>query len=476
MSRPSSLSARAAAAALAVRRVLRVAVVLWAGATLAAVPDDFAEGLLLRPAGDAPLQKVELPLAVYAGTVRADLGDLRVFAPDGSEVPHALVPRAGAAPAQGFEGLPIFPLPAAAAAASGLDVRVDAAGAVVSVQGAPAAGTDSRTWLVDTGTAGPAVRELLLRFAGTGDVLGTVDIDGGATLQALGPRVRGAQLARLRHAGRTLEQLRVPLPAGSARYLRLVLSLEANGDVPAPVLTTVLGRRAADAVPAPRLAPWTTAAGGQATDGWLTFHLGARLPLQAIELDPGVDNSFVLARVECRDDERDDAAAWRSLGTMNAYRLRRGDVLRGSDPFPVPGATCARLRVRADAGTLPASARLRVAWLPADLWFLRRGDGEHLLAFGSNLAAPAPLPLAALRAEIAGAAANPAGMVGTPGEVGEVGSAAIGAARALGGSERRQATPPVDWQQVTLWGVLVLGVVLVAVLALRVLRDPAPRA
>ena len=44
------------------------------------------------------------------------------------------------------------------------------------------------------------------------------------------------------------------------------------------------------------------------------------------------------------------------------------------------------------------------------------------------------------------------------------------------GDERRQAKPPVDWQQVTLWGVLVLGVALVAVLALRVLRDPAPRA
>ncbi len=458
---------------------------VWIGVALcactganAALPDDFAEGLALRPTGDAPLQRIELPFAVYAGSARRDLGDVRVFAPDGSEVPYALVARTASASAPSFEAVPIFPLPAAAASASAIDVRVDSAGAVVSVQGAPAASADVRTWLVDTGAAGPPVRELLLRFAGEGDVLGSIDVDGGATLQAFAARVRGAQVARLRHEGRALDQLRVALPSGDTRYLRLTLRLEGDAATSPPALEAVLARRATQAGPAPRHTPWLR---GRASEGRIAFDLGARLPLQAVELDLGVDNSFVLAQFECRDrSEREgEQAVWQPLGVARIHRLRRGATVQRSEPVPVAGVHCVQLRVHAGAAsgnagegrvaTLPAEATLRAAWLPAELWFLRRGDGEHLLAFGANLVAPAPLPLAALRAD----AGHDAAAAGTG--IADVGEAGIGGTRTLGGADRRQATPPIDWKQSVLWMVLLAGVALVVLLAWRVMRDTPAR-
>ena len=52
-------------------------------------PQDFAYGLSLR-ASDAPIQTYALPLEVYRGVTRADLGDLRVFNEAREEVPHAV--------------------------------------------------------------------------------------------------------------------------------------------------------------------------------------------------------------------------------------------------------------------------------------------------------------------------------------------------------------------------------------------------
>ena len=52
--------------------------------------NDFAYGIAVHPGKDAPLYRVRLPLAVYRGVTRSDLGDLRVFNSGGALVPHEL--------------------------------------------------------------------------------------------------------------------------------------------------------------------------------------------------------------------------------------------------------------------------------------------------------------------------------------------------------------------------------------------------
>ena len=458
----------------ALRRGLCLVALLTACASARAdvlTPSDFAEGLTVVPVGDAPVQRIELPLAIYAGAVRSDLGDLRVFDPSGAQMPYSIVERSDPPAAiSGFEPLPIFPLPAAALSGAALNVRVDTSGAVVSVQGGEQArGAAVKAYLIDVSKhAGnaqpqPPLRELQLILGGTADVVGTVQIERGDASLQFSPLVTAAPVTRLLHAGRSLEQLRVELPDHEARYLRLTLTSQ-GGEL---TLSGVQGRRAAEVLPAPR----TTAFVSGVVDGdGLVFDLRARLPVVGVAVDLVDDNSFLEARLLCADADvapvSKTVRSWRALGVTRLYRLSSGTVVRRSEALRFATATCRYVRLEAmqKALPLPASARLQALWTPAELWFLRRGNAAHVVAFGSNQVAPAPAPLANLMREMQEAGADAA-----------VPTAQVGRVHALGGAQRRTAAAPTDWRKLLLWGVLLVGVLLVVGLAVRVLREqPSP--
>ena len=117
----------------------RIALLLALVATAAGAekPADFASGVPLTLEGDRAFYRVELPRAVYSGSARADLGDVRVFNADDAMVPYAYVP----SPAPVREkrapiALPLFPLltDRDGADLSGLSLTVtrNAGGTVVS--------------------------------------------------------------------------------------------------------------------------------------------------------------------------------------------------------------------------------------------------------------------------------------------------------------------------------------------------------
>ena len=96
-------------------------------------PARFACGMPVTVSGDSPFYEMELPLAVYRGSVRSDLGDLRVFNAAGRIVPHALRRPGNRTLREEVTAseLPFFPLPQGAGQAAGdlaVHVERDAAG------------------------------------------------------------------------------------------------------------------------------------------------------------------------------------------------------------------------------------------------------------------------------------------------------------------------------------------------------------
>src|SRR3954464_15910819 len=74
-------------------------------------PESFAHRSRLELGGGGPFHQLTLPLAVYQGAQRDDLGDLRVFNGQGEAVPHALLRSEPALTPQMKETtVPVFPI------------------------------------------------------------------------------------------------------------------------------------------------------------------------------------------------------------------------------------------------------------------------------------------------------------------------------------------------------------------------------
>ena len=131
--------------------------VMWCGMLVvttarALTPNDFAEGFEVTPVGDAALQRVYLPGAVFRGATRTDLGDLRVFDRSGREVAFVLSVAAAPRTPAAWRAIQFFPLPDAfspASPTSRVDVQVGAGGAIIAIRGGASHLAPVPGWLLD---------------------------------------------------------------------------------------------------------------------------------------------------------------------------------------------------------------------------------------------------------------------------------------------------------------------------------------
>ncbi len=121
-----------------------------------------------------------------------------------------------------------------------------------------------------------------------------------------------------------------------------------------------------------------------------------------------------------------------------------------------------RLTVDASESTIgSAIPRLELGYRPHDLFFVARGSGTFTLAFGSAAVEPLKVNVAALFDGIGRHRENSLERWVMP----------QGAQLVLGGSQRLSPVPqPLPMRRIVLWSVLLAGVLVVAVMALRLAR------
>lgn len=440
------------------------ATVLAAFAALAAAqtPSDFAWRAPLALAGDRPFHRIELPADVYRHAVRADLGDVRVFAADGTPVAFAFLPPApprSERPAP--VSLPVFPLRVDAdrTALGDLSIRVrkDASGTSVDLStrdGAPVGGTRVAGYLVDTGELREPLTALTLPLAGA-DLNTRIHVEGSDDLVAWRPLGRGP-LLRLEVDGRQLVRNRVEIAPFAGKYLRLAF------DPGQPVIDVqgLTGEFAERVVDAPR--QWIDVVGVPVADksGAYDFDLGGAFPVDRIELALPEVNTVAPARWFVRAAP---TAEWRPVASGVAYRLRQdgGDV--AAPPLAVAAGPARYWRVELDAragGMGQGAVRLRAGWTPQVLVFAARGTGPFELAFGSARVQPAALPIASLVPGFDRATGVTTMPVAVPAAVPLAGSASA-------------LQPPADVKRWALWASLVVAVVVLGGMAWRLSREMA---
>lgn len=421
--------------------------------------------------GEASHYRFALPAPVYRGTARRDMGDIRVFNAMGEAVPHAFLPRDEKPDPPKLQAAPIFPL--YGDGAKGIDaaaIRVERtpSGTVVnaSVSGAPPAARRALLgYLVDATAVKEAPQGLVLDWRPADGLSGRVRVEGSDDLKSWRTLATDAPLLRLEHRGARLEQRRVALASSRARYLRLSFAGVPRGFT----LTRVeLELSAGKREPARE---WISLTAQQGEDrDELLFDPQGRFPVDRVRLR--LPESNTVARVEISVRER-AGDKWRAVAAATAYRLSRegGEEIVSPD-IVVPLTRERHWRVKVDrrgGGLGNGPPQMELGWVPHEIVFVARGAAPFTFAYGKPEAASEALPLAVVLP------------VKDDQELVQARRAAIG-----GISGRTESGPSLfkeprrflrrlgedhavrNW---VLWSALVIGVLLVAAMALRLLRN-----
>ena len=418
-------------------------------------PSDFASGMPVVTSAEAAAYRVALPLALYQGTVRESLADIRVFNAGGEVVPYAISrPSARTLPRGPGTVLPLFALRGdSPAAADAVRVTIDSPNGAVKLQtgGTPAAGVVIRQYILDGRPLGAAVSALQLIWPeNAADFSGRLRIEASDDFASWRTLADSAPIANLHANGQQLVSNRVELAATQAKYWRLSWIGKS-----APFeLTSVIAFPADTRVEAQRS---TFAVAGSASGvghGEYRFDLGARLPIEKINLELPLLNTVVTVELRSRAHPQDP---WRHIAVGKFYRVNTADGELRNEPIDIAADSdrywLAR-EVDGIGGATGGPPRLVVGWTPSDVVFLARGSGPFMLTYGSAVAPAADSDFSAIPKAVT------------------VVRAALGVPRELGGKSRlivSAAAFPI--KRVLLWAMLALCVCLLAWMAYRLTAD-----
>ena len=424
--------------------------------------DAYAYHLPLRVEAQ-PFERLELPAVVYEHVGHADLRDLRVFNAAGEIVPYAFVPPVPAPPPVARTALPAYPLrvdaPASDLGDFTLSLRSGGGATTLEVRardGRAVRGTRVAGVVLDASALEQPIQALVLTPAGDADVNARVRVEASDDLASWRVVASGAPILRLRVDNRTLMRDRVPLAGLRARYFRI------SSDDALPLLDLGGADAETGTAPPPRARPVRELAGTYVDPGAFEYDAQGPFDVAAIDLRLAAPNTVVPAQVLVRADP---ALPWRRLTDGVFYRLGEGSSEVRNPPLDVTGAAYRYWRVELDRRsgvTSAAPPMLVLGWQPAEIVFTTRGAGPFEIAFGRRDAAPGALPIAVL-------------VPGFDARRGLAASAGVAAADGVPQLRNRSALGvPVDYRRAALWAVLILTVVVLAVLGVRLLRQPSP--
>lgn len=421
-------------------------------ATTYAGPDEFVRARLIDVIEGEPVQRLLIPPDVYEWSTRDDLGDVRVFNGGGDELAYAIARQpANVADAQ-WRGLPLFALPAEAATPGAAAVQIDVAegGAIVAVRGMNNAAQSDRRFLLDATAHDADIAEVDLKWPDdVTQFVASVSVEGSNDLTVWVRLVANAAVAVLAADGHSVRVARVSMRPARYRYYRIV---QTAGAMPLPLKGVQVRSSATAAVSR----SWKTLAGVPGDDG-VMFDTGGRFPVDRITLERDGDSFLQSFELFSRASA---TTRWRSHGTMTVYRLSVEGRAIDSEPVSVIATTDRFWRIAADP-TRTSADKLRIGWAPHELVFVVQGAQPFALAYGRADLSATHWPMNDLVKRIGGdrtLASLPMAKLAESVETG-------GPARLL------PAPKPINWQTIGLWAILVLGVGIVAMLAVRMVRS-----
>jgi hypothetical protein len=370
-------------------------------------PENFSHRTDITLNGPGPYHQVTLPLAVYQGVQRTDLGDLRVFNGRGEPVPHALLHSESSIERHVDEKpVPLFPIVSKKDRQGGdgdlsVEVHRNADGTLIAVRqsAAPVANdAAARGVIVDASQLGKGVRSLRLSFGPTDVPFHSYTIETSDDLQQWRMLKADAQLVQLEHDGRRIERNTAEWAQDAGKYLRILWAVPQQ----APAILAVTVGVTQTAVERPQ-AIWSEKMLPAAIDkNTYEYAPPGHMPLEQLRI--GLPEPNTLAPIEVqhpviyRHAQREESR-WQTIANTVVFRLQspQGEVTSPDVMLGLPSESRLRLSVDTRSGGLgKATPSLQIGFVPHVLVFLARGDAPFTLAWGAAGVGNAALPVTTL--------------------------------------------------------------------------------
>lgn len=424
-------------------------------------PNDFAFGIPLELEAGGSIYEFKLPRDVYEGVTRADLGDLRVFNGADEVVPHFvryLPVKADSVKAR--EPLPLFPLYGKAGQpleGVSLKVKRDAAGTIVEVQTHDAQSENRLlAYLLDASRLERTIDALVIEFGREPqNLILKIAVGCSDDLENWQPVLISATIADLTYGGFSLRQNRISFHPTKAKYFRISWASGEN----APVLESITAELAAETVSSTR--EWLTLSSSvkKSDPGEYYLTIPGYMPVDRLRVVLPQKNSIAPAAFWSRNEDDEE---WRYRSSTLIYDLQLdGEEIANPDVAfnPLSDRQWRMVVEQSGGGLGDGLPQLEIGWVPQQLLFVARGGEPFTVAYGNArimAIEKSPEILNALQQE----------------DKLTIKSAQTGAPISLGGESRLRppalGSNPKNW---ILWGILILGVLMLGWMAVRLFRQ-----
>lgn len=413
-------------------------------------PDEYAQVLALAPKANDKLGRVVLPAAAVAEIVRPDLGDVRIFDAKGRKLSLALAyGRSGESSllkAHDFSAIPLTEGPDGTAVPVPVEVKTGDASVAVSATDAAQATDKRAAVLIDTRTLTLPVVGIELAAELPKQVPVTFTLESGADLKTWEP-LADKVLLRPGNDPEVLGQPRIALPAVNLKDRYVRISWENGPDI------AVTGAKVLEAVERqPSRVDLETSGAQLSGPHELRFAPQIAVPISAVKLELTGSDGIVPVQLFGRDDPSDP---W---GLLANGTLKQGE---GPVNLELSGATLREYRIVADPRSAGFSKvpEVTLAVEPITIFAAFNGEGPFNLAVGHPDAKPAWFDPADF-----GTASDLLRAWRLSAEVESAGEAPV--------IKLAPAAPesPYDTRKIALWAALVLGALVMAFAAWRLVR------
>jgi Protein of unknown function (DUF3999) len=419
------------------------------------------------PSGTS-IARVALPETSIVSLRETNAGDLRVFNAKGIALPHAVIDASNQAStrtdiaAERVLALPIYAPESVSPNTPTLRIEEGPNRRVIEVSSAPASKQKSETrkprgLLFDTLKISSEINAVELEGALPPAMLLKVGLDASRDLKTWQPLVSDTPIFEFSNDGPSNRKLTLPAPQKlEGRYLRLTWS----DDVALPVvalraIASGITQNAAAPLSVNLPTPQIT------TDGHAEWTMQSGHRINALRVSTSANNALMPVRILTRARAGD---VWRTVASTVVYRLTNSAGATNVNPsIALSSRLESQLRIEALPGYSLAGVPLTLAveYAPLNVVFIASGDGPFDIATGRANTASAALPLTTLMPDYKSGAEYALPLL----------AAAVTANAATG-----QNSPDGNWMAAAtnksflLWGVLGLAVIILAGLAVSLLR------